>query len=470
LASSDCAFWIDGLHELRTAGDRPVADRPQRILTVSNLTALIRERLEAGCCDFWVEGEVSNLRTPASGHIYLTLKDESSQIRAVVFRSSAMRLRFALQEGLHLIVHGHLTVYEPRGEYQLVLDYLEPKRLGAITLALEQLKERLAREGLFDQARKRPLPFLPRRVGIVTSLDGAALYDILTVLRRRCPIVGVVVAPVPVQGEAASPQIAEAISRLGASGLVDVLIVGRGGGALEDLWCFNDEAVVRAIAASAVPVVSAVGHEIDYTLADFAADYRAPTPSAAAEAVVPVLDELVERLRDRTARMIQAVRARLRAERQRCLTLLRLLRTRSLPVDRAAQRLDELMDRLGYAVAKRLVAWRRSIEACQHALEVRSPRARVRQALALLPQLTKRLEQGMLAMLALKRRAVQAMAGALDGLSPLAVLARGYSIVQTVPDGTVVRRASEVSAGDCVSARLAEGRLLCEVRTVFPES
>jgi exodeoxyribonuclease VII large subunit len=448
----------------------PVADRPQRILSVSGLTALVRERLEADFSDLWVEGEVSNLRAPASGHIYLTLKDATSQIRAVLFRAGAIRLRFALKEGLHLIVRGHLTVYEPRGEYQLVLDYLEPKGVGALQLALEQLKERLAKEGLFDSSRKRPLPFLPRRVGIVTSLAGAALHDMLTVLRRRCPIVGAVVAPVPVQGEDAAPQIAAAIRRLGASGLVDVVIVGRGGGSFEDLWCFNDEAVVRAIAASAVPVVSAVGHEIDYTLADFAADYRAPTPSAAAEAVVPVLDDLLETLRDRTARLTLALRARLREDRRRVLAAVRMLRTRPFPVDRAAQQLDDQMDRLSDSVAKRLVAWRRSIEACQHALEVRSPRARVRQALALLPQLTKRLEQGMLAMLALKRQAVRAMAAALDGLSPLAVLTRGYSIVQTVPEGAVVRRARDVSVGDRVSARLAEGRLLCDVRKVLPDS
>lgn len=447
-----------------------MADRPQRILTVSELTALVRARLEADSSDLWVEGEVSNLRTPASGHIYLTLKDATSQVRAVLFRAGALRLRFALKEGLHLVVRGRLTVYEPRGEYQLVLDYLEPKGLGALQLALEQLKERLTREGLFDQSRKRPLPFLPRRVGIVTSLAGAALHDMLTVLRRRCPIVGAVIAPVPVQGEDAAPQIAAAIRALGASGLVDVMIVGRGGGLLEDLWCFNDEAVVRAIVASAVPVVSAVGHELDYTLADFAADYRAPTPSAAAEAVTPVLDELLATLRARTTRLTLALRARLREERQRSLAAARMLRARLFPIDRAAQRLDDLMGRLGDSVAKMLAAWRRRAEACRHALDAHSPRARIRPAMALIPQLAKRIEQRMLAVLALKRQAVRSMAAALDSLSPLAILARGYSIVQTVPEGAVVRRVRDVSAGDRVSARLADGRLLCEVRKVLPDS
>lgn len=447
-----------------------MADRPQRILTVSELTALVRSRLEADFSDLWVEGEVSNLRTPASGHIYLTLKDHVSQIRAVLFRTGAQRLRFPLREGLRFVVRGRLTVYEPRGEYQLVLDSLEPKGLGALQLALEQLKERLAREGLFDHSRKRPLPFLPRRVGIVTSLAGAALHDMLTVLRRRCPVTGAVIAPVPVQGEEAAPQIAAAIRALGASGLVDVMIVGRGGGSLEDLWCFNDEAVVRAIAASPVPVVSAVGHEIDYTLADFAADYRAPTPSAAAEAVTPVLDELIEALHARTMRLTLAIRRRLREERQRCLAASRMLRVHLFPIERAGQRLDDLMDRLGESAAERLAAWRRRVERCRQALNAHSPRTRIRPAMALVPQLAKRIEQRMLAMLALKRQTVRAMAAALDSLSPLAILARGYSIVQTVPDGAVVRRARDVSAGDQVTARLADGQLLCEVRGARSDS
>jgi len=235
-----------------------VVEHRQRILTVSELTLLVRDRLEQSFPDIWVEGEVSNLRTPSSGHLYFTLKDQSSQIRAVLFKTGVRRLQFALREGLQVIVRGQLTVYEPRGEYQVVLDYLEPKGIGALQLAFEQLKEKLAGEGLFDPARKRPLPFLPRRVGVVTSLSGAAIRDILAVLERRCPILSVLIYPVPVQGEGAAPLIAEAIRALGASGEVDVMIVGRGGGSLEDLWCFNEEIVVRAIADSAVPVVTGV--------------------------------------------------------------------------------------------------------------------------------------------------------------------------------------------------------------------
>lgn len=427
-----------------------VVDRPQRILTVSALTTLVRDRLEKDFSDLWVEGEVSNLRAPASGHLYFTLKDATSQIRVVLFRAGALRLRFALKEGLQLVVRGRMTVYEPRGEYQLILDYLEPKGVGALQLAFEQLKARLAGEGLFDPARKRPLPFLPRRVGIVTSLSGAAIRDMLVVLRRRCPVLGVVVVPVPVQGEGAGPEIAAAIRRLSASGLVDVMIVGRGGGSLEDLWCFNDEAVVRAIAASKVPVVSAVGHEIDVTLADFAADHRAPTPSAAAEAVAPVLSELVGALEDGWERMARAVKSRL--------------------LERAAQRVDEITARTTHAMQALLSTLQRQVSEHRRGLQAVSPVERVRAASVLLPQLTKRVGQGMAVLLAVKRQALRATGAALDSLSPLAVLARGYSIVQTLPDGTVVKRARDVSVGDQVSAKLAEGRLLCEVRKILPDS
>jgi len=428
----------------------PVSDRPQRILTVSALTALVRERLEKDFSDLWVEGEVSNLRAPASGHLYFTLKDATSQIRTVLFRAGALRLRFALKEGLQLVVRGRLTVYEPRGEYQIVCEYLEPKGLGALQLAFEQLKERLAGEGLFDPSRKRPLPFLPRRVGIVTSLTGAALHDILTVLRRRCPILGVVVAPVPVQGDEAAAQIAAAVRALGASRLVDVMIVGRGGGSLEDLWCFNEEAVVRAIAESKVPVVSAVGHEIDVTLSDFAADYRAPTPSAAAEAVAPVLSDLVGSLEDDRERMVRAVRGRL--------------------LERAAQRTDETTARLRSTVQTMLAALHRRVSERRHDLQVVSPVERVRAASVLLPQLTKRVMQGIVALLTTRRQAARTAMAALDSLSPLAVLGRGYSIVQTVPGGAVVKRARDVSPGDEILARLADGRLLCDVRKILPDS
>ena len=447
-----------------------MSDQPKRILTVSELTFLVRDRLEERFPDIWVEGELSNLRTPSSGHLYFTLKDEQSQLRAVLFKAGAQRLRFALREGLHVIVRGHLTVYGPRGEYQAVLDYLEPKGIGALQLALEQLKEKLARDGLFDHSRKRPLPFLPRRIGVVTSLSGAAIRDILAVLTRRCPSVSVLIAPVPVQGETAAPRIASAIRALSASGKIDVMIVGRGGGSLEDLWCFNEEVVVRAIAESAVPVVSAVGHEIDYTLADFAADHRAPTPSAAAEAVVPVLDDLVETILSLQSRSAQSMRTQLSVIRQQVQDYDRVAPLLKLLVQRDAQRLDDFTERLGVSLGDTLSSFRQRMVSCGHELQTLSPLSRVRNALVLVPQLLKRVEQRMLAVLAFRRQAVRSIAAALDGLSPLAILGRGYSIVQTVPDGLIVRRARDVSVGDEIRAILAEGQVLASVRQTLPDS
>lgn len=455
---------------LRSLEPLTVGTQQRRILTVSELTALVRERLERTFPDLWVEGEVSNLRVPPSGHLYFTLKDESSQIRAVLFRAGAQNLRFALREGLQVIVRGRLTVYEPRGEYQVILDYLEPKGIGALQLAFQQLKEKLEREGLFDRARKRPLPFFPRRVGVVTSLSGAAIRDILTVLRRRCPILGVLINPVPVQGEGAAPRIAEAIRALSASGEVDVMIVGRGGGSLEDLWCFNEEVVVRAIAESAVPVVSAVGHEVDFTLADFAADYRAPTPSAAAEAVAPVLAEVARGLLALWVRQEHAMRMRIELGWHRVQRGRGALPAPALWLQRRAQLLDDLADRLRASVQRCLSGLGHRVKTLRYSLLVSNPLARVRSAAVLVPQLFKRLEQRMRAVLAFRRQRVESLAAAMHTLSPLAILARGYSIVQTIPGGAIVRRAQDVAVGDEVRARLAQGHLVCGVREVQPES
>ena len=442
---------------------------PKRILTVSELTVLIRDRLEATFPDLWLEGEVSSLRAPSSGHVYFTLKDHACQIRAVLFRGQAQRLRFALKEGLQVVLRGRLTVYEPRGEYQVVADTLEPKGLGALQLAFEQLKERLAREGLFDESRKRALPFLPRCVGVVTSLTGAAIRDILAVLGRRCPMLDVLICPVPVQGEGAAEQIAAAIRTLARSGKVDVMIVGRGGGSLEDLWAFNEEVVVRAIAESAVPIVSAVGHEIDYTLADFAADYRAPTPSAAAEAVAPVRADLLRTLDHLVIRQRRAMQMRLASVWRKVELCADGLEGFQLRLERQAQRLDDLAGRLASSLQARLVGARQRVMESRHELDGRTPLVRVRGAWVLVSQLVKRAQQGMAGMVALKRQTVRVLAGALDSLSPLAVLARGYSIIQTVPEGSVLRRSQDVAVGDEVRARLAEGQLLCAVRKIIPQ-
>ena len=417
-----------------------------------------------------MEGELSNLRAPGSGHVYCTLKDKASQIRAVLFRSTAVRLRFALQEGLHVIVRGRLTVYEPRGEYQIVIDTVEPKGIGALQLAFEQLKERLAKEGLFDQDRKKSIPAFPRTVGVVTSLTGAAIRDILAVLRRRWPTLHILIAPVQVQGENAGRQIAEALIALNKLGSVDVIIVGRGGGSLEDLWSFNEEIVVRAIAGSHVPVVSAVGHEIDVTLADFVADLRAPTPSAAAEAVVPVLAETVERLRELKVRLGQVMLRHCAFERQRLDAGIRGVTDVRFRLQEAAQQTDDMVDRLREMVQQLLTAWRERVHGVQRDLSGLNPILTIKQGLATVPQFSKRLEGQMGVMLAQHRYRIHAKLAQLNTLSPLAILGRGYSILQTVPAGQILHRANDVGVGQELEAQLASGRLSCTVTQVFDDS
>ncbi len=434
------------------------------------MTGLLRSSIEDQFSDIWVEGEISNLRAPGSGHVYCTLKDKTSQIRAVLFRSSAVRLRFALQEGLHVIVRGRLTVYELRGEYQIVLDTVEPKGIGALQLAFEQLKERLAVEGLFDQERKKSIPAFPRTVGVVTSLTGAAIRDILAVLRRRWPTLHILIAPVQVQGESAGRQIAEALTALNELGSVDVIIVGRGGGSLEDLWSFNEEIVVRAIAASHVPVVSAVGHEIDVTLADFVADLRVPTPSAAAEAVVPVLAVIVERLRELKVRMGQVMLRHCTFERQRLNAGIRGVTDVRFRLQETAQRTDDMGDRLRAMVQQLLTSGRERVHEVQRDLSSLNPILAIKQGLATVPQFSKRLEGQMGVILAQHRHQIHATLAQLNTLSPLAILGRGYSILQTVPAGQVLHRANDVGVGQELEAQLASGRLSCIVTRVCDDS
>ncbi|MDH5667103.1 MAG: exodeoxyribonuclease VII large subunit [Nitrospira sp.] len=440
-----------------------------RVLTVSELTGLVRASLEADFADVWIEGEISNLRAPGSGHLYCTLKDHSAQIRTVIFRSTAVRLRFDLEDGLHVIVRGRMTVYEPRGDYQIVAEYVEPKGRGALQLAFEQLKDRLSAEGLFAQERKRPLPSFPRAVGLVTSPTGAAVRDIVTVLHRRCPTLRIVLAPVSVQGEGSAEQIVSAIRSLNACGHVDVIIVGRGGGSLEDLWSFNNERVVRAIAASAVPVVSAIGHETDVTLADFAADLRAPTPSAAAETVVPVLSEVVGRLGELTVRCGLMIRRRCETERQRLDLLCANLAHVRFRVMEEMQHVDGAVIRMRRALHESVTQGRERIQSLRHDVIENSPESRVHQGLALVPQLLSRLEHIMRYGLNRRVDRTHAHLRRLHALSPLAILDRGYSIVETEPSRTIVRDTRQVVVGQEVTARLAKGRLRCTVKHILPE-
>ncbi|HET9575497.1 MAG TPA: exodeoxyribonuclease VII large subunit, partial [Nitrospira sp.] len=417
----------------------------------------------------WLEGEISNLRMPGSGHVYCTLKDDSSQIRAVLFRSSALRMRFTLQEGMCVVVRGRLTIYEPRGEYQIVLESVEPKGIGALQLAFEQLKARLAAEGLFDESRKKALPAFPRTVGVVTSPTGAAIRDIFSVLRRRWPTLHIILVPVPVQGEGAAQRIADALGLLNKHSAAEVIILGRGGGSLEDLWSFNEEVVVRAIADSRIPVVSAVGHEIDVTLTDFAADHRAATPSAAAEAVVPVLADVVERLQELTVRTAQAMARYCLFEQRRLDTNIIGLAQIRFRIQDESQRTDEATDRLKNLVCQRVIANRELVRNRQRELAGLNPMVMIKRGLATIPQLMKRLERQIVVLSERRRRQIEATASQLTQLSPLAILGRGYSILTKVRDGTIVRRAEDTHAGEEIVARLSQGQLGCTVKHVLPD-
>lgn len=442
---------------------------PKSVMTVSQLTGILRTSIESQFTDLWLEGEVSNLRMPGSGHVYCTLKDEFSQIRAVLFRSSALRLRFALQEGMCIIVRGRLTVYEPRGEYQIVLDSVEPKGIGALQLAFEQLKARLTAEGLFDEAKKVSLPPFPQRVGIVTSPTGAAIRDMLVVLHRRWPTLHVIVVPVPVQGDGAAQQIADAVGWLNEEDLVDVMIVGRGGGSMEDLWSFNEEVVVRAIAASRVPVVSAVGHETDVTLTDFAADRRAATPSAAAETVVQVLAEVVERLRVLTIRTTQTMGRHCMFEQRRLDAQIGKLSEMRLRIRLEWQRTQDTVDRLRTLTSDRLAAGRDLIRERQRELAVLNPVFLVKRSLAMVTFLMQRIERQIFVLADGRRRRMAALAAQLAQLSPLAILGRGYSILSRVRDGAIVRKAADTQLEEEVIARLSQGQLHCTVKRVLPD-
>jgi exodeoxyribonuclease VII large subunit len=434
------------------------------VYTVAELTARLRAVLEEQVAPFWVEGEISNLRIPGSGHAYFTLKDDQAQIRAVLFRNRSRRIRFEPADGLHVLAFGSLEVYAPRGEYQMVVELMEPKGIGALQVAFEQLKARLQAEGLFDAARKRPLPRFPRKIGIVTSPTGAAIRDMLRVIRRRFGDLHIVIRPVRVQGEGAAREIAAGVGDLNLLGDVDVIIVARGGGALEDLWAFNEEVVARAIVASKAPVVSGVGHEVDFTIADFVADLRAPTPSAAAELVVREKEAVVEGLRDLHHRLVRAFRRRLEGSRERLgvHARRRVLTDPSRPLRDAHRRLDDLAGRLRAG----LVANRRSgahrLALATQRLHSSTPAVRISSGRGRLGQLWSRLGAGTRRSLDRSQQRFRVAAGQLDGLSPLAVLGRGYSLTQT-PAGVIVRRAGQVAPGEPVRVLLYQGRLDCLV-------
>jgi exodeoxyribonuclease VII large subunit len=432
---------------------------------VSALSARLRGVVESAFSEVWVEGEISNGRAWQSGHFYFTLKDEGAQVKSVIFRSALRYLKFRPEDGLRVVARGRLSVYEPKGEYQLVCEHMEPQGFGPLQLAFEQLKKRLAAEGLFDEARKRPLPALPRRIGIVTSLDGAALRDIVRVLRRRFPNAHLVIAPTRVQGEGAAGEIARALRQVCRIQSVDVVIVGRGGGSLEDLWAFNEEAVARAIAASPVPVISAVGHETDVTIADFAADLRATTPSAAAELVVRKKDEFVAHIDRLAARLGGAVRGR---------------------VQRHGSTLHALLARPGYAGLTGRLAWRarhlaelssalsstahqslgragRRYGVLRRALDTFDPRHRLGRIRATLLTARGRLDKAATGRLHAAQSRFKGTAAHLGGLSPLAVLGRGYAVCWDGARARIVRDPQTLAPGDPIRVTLERGELHARV-------
>ena len=392
-------------------------EKVEKFFTVSQITRKIRASLEHNFSNISILGEISNVRTPGSGHVYLTLKDKSSQLQAVVFRNIANKIKFELKDGMEVISFGSVTVYEPRGQYQLIINKIEPKGIGALQLAFQQLKEKLEKEGLFDQAHKKPIPFIPQKIGIVTSPTGAAIKDILNIIDRRFANVEILLYPVKVQGEGAAQEIAEAITELNALTDIDVIIAGRGGGSLEDLWAFNEEVVARSIYNSRIPVISAVGHEIDLTIADLVADKRALTPSEAGELVVPRKDLLLDMLEKLNTRLLQSLTGKLRLSKERLVRVANSYVMRQ-PFDRLRrwqQRLDEFAQRLNINIT--------------HALNT-------------------------------EREKLSGIAGKLESLSPLNVLKRGYTITTRLEDNKSLREAKGLNKGDKIKTNFSKGSVI----------
>ncbi len=406
---------------------KPLEGFPEEInenfFTVSEISRGIRTSLEHKFSNIGVLGEISNVRKPSSGHIYLTLKDKNSQLQAVVFRNSASRIKFELKDGMEVISFGSITVYEPRGQYQLIINKIEPKGIGALQLAFQQLKEKLEKEGLFDSAHKKPLPFIPQKIGIVTSPTGAAIKDILNIIDRRFANVEILIYPVKVQGEGAAQEIAEAITGLNSDSDIDVIIAGRGGGSMEDLWAFNEEVVARSIYSSRIPIISAVGHEIDITIADLVADKRALTPSEAGELVVPRKDLLIEKIEKFKARLLQSLTGKLRLSKEK-LVIIGNSYAMKQPFDRLnrwQQRLDELAQRLNLNIT--------------HALNT-------------------------------EREKLSGIAGKLESLSPLNVLKRGYAITTRLENSKPLRNIIDLSKGDKIKINLSKGSIISEILSV----
>src|ERR1700682_5204506 len=437
----------------------------RKIWSVMELTARISNVLAVQFSNLWVEGEISNCHSAQSGHIYFTLKDAKAQIKCVCFRTQAMRLKFRPEDGLKLIVRGSVSVYEPRGEYQIYVEHIEPSGVGALQLAFEQLKKRLEAEGLFDEARKKALPMMPRRIGVVPSPRGAAVRDIIRILRRRFPNLHLIVYPVHVQGEGGADEIAAVLKYFNHKQRVDVILLARGGGSIEDLWAFNEESVARAIAECTIPIVSGVGHETDFTIADFVADVRASTPSAAAEIVVQSRQEFQRHLQELEHKISQQMRYLLLGLRHHLKELSTHMGFRKLEdlLRRHRQQTDELTSRLGVALQGRIDRLRHRYTIAGTRIASFDLRARIKSFSLRLVQRSAELGMRMERLLVGKIQLLERLRLQLDERSPLRVLDRGYAIC-TDAEGKVLRGADQVSIGAEVNVQLARGRLGAEVR------
>lgn len=444
--------------------DTPSATRD--IYTVSRLNREVRTILEGSFPLIWLEGEISNLARPGSGHWYFTLKDEAAQVRCAMFRNRNMLVKGKPENGMQVLVRARIGLYEARGEYQLVIEHLEEAGDGALRRAFEALKAKLDAAGLFDVAHKQAIPALPRCIGVITSPTGAAIHDILTTLKRRFPGIPVIVYPVPVQGAEASAEIARMINLAGERAECDVLLLARGGGSLEDLWAFNEEVVARAMYACPIPIVAGIGHEVDVTIADFVADQRAPTPTAAAELVSPDHQEWRQRVLQLQTRLQRTAVRTIETRQQQLRYASGRLPHPARRLEERLQRLDELALRRNHAMQHSLRHRTSAIRMMQERLQQFSPRQRLAQYRLQNLNLEQRLQTGLRHRLQRQQQQLQHLAHALDTVSPLATLSRGYAIVTTAVSDKIVRRASEVKPGDAIHTRLAHGRLVSTVTKI----
>lgn len=453
------------VYEYKEESVQPLSMENQnpKVYSVSELTEEIQDLLENRFDFVWVEGEISNFSAPVSGHYYMVIKDEKAQIRAVMFRLQARYLKFLPENGMKVIVQGRVGVYPPRGEYQIILDYLEPMGVGALALAFEQLKKKLAAQGIFDKEIKKPLPLLPQRVAVITSPTGAAISDFLKVIRRRFANIEIIIIPVRVQGEGATEDMVEALDLVNRELKVDVIVLTRGGGSLEDLWAFNKEELALAIRRSQTPVVSAVGHEIDLTISDLAADFRAPTPSVAAELLVLEKESIINRLDEMKSRLMTGINQNIKNQTQE---LYRLSKRIQDPRKRLADiwmRLDENYSRLIRLMDLIVLDTRKRVNAEERALLLRSPMNMITSMRQRLNFQKTSLAQGIDKQLGIKQTTLSLLGKRMKDLSPLSILKRGYSITRKLPEKWVIRYASSVQKGDQIQVLLAEGDLECRI-------